>query len=69
MFKTMMASEPIGEPTAAVQLAVSEGLFSVLLGDTTLGGMTQALTADADTVEHGSPSCLPVLQSQASSRG
>jgi hypothetical protein len=35
-----------GEPTAAVQLAVSDGLFSVLLGDTTLGGMTQALTAD-----------------------
>jgi hypothetical protein len=34
-----------GEPTAAVQLAVSDGLFSVLLGDTTLGGMTQALTA------------------------
>ena len=34
------------EPAAAVQLAVSEGLFSVLLGDTTLGGMTQALTAD-----------------------
>jgi hypothetical protein len=33
------------EPTAAVQLAVSEGLFSVLLGDITLGGMTQALTA------------------------
>jgi hypothetical protein len=34
------------EPTAAVGLAVSEGLFSVLLGDTTLGGMKQALTAD-----------------------
>ena len=34
------------EPTAAVQLAVSEGLFGVLLGDTALGGMTQALTAD-----------------------
>jgi hypothetical protein len=33
------------EPTAAVQLAVSEGLFSVLLGDTDLGGM-QELTAD-----------------------
>ena len=33
-------------PTAAVQLAVNDGLFSVLLGDTTLGGMTQALTAD-----------------------
>ena len=35
-----------GEPTAAVGLAVSDGLFSVLLGDTTLSGMTQALTAD-----------------------
>ncbi len=34
------------EPTAAVTRTVSEGLFSVLLGDTTLGGMTQALTAD-----------------------
>ncbi len=34
-----------GEPTTAVQLAVSDGLFSVLLGDTTLGGMTQPLTA------------------------
>jgi hypothetical protein len=34
------------EPTAAVQLAVNGGLFSVLLGDTTLGGMTQALTAE-----------------------
>jgi hypothetical protein len=33
-------------PTAAVQLTVSEGLFSVLLGDTSLGGMTQPLTAD-----------------------
>jgi hypothetical protein len=32
-------------PTAAVQLAVSDGLFSVLLGDTALGGMTQALAA------------------------
>jgi len=35
-----------GEPTAAVGLVVSEGLFSVLLGDTTLAGMTQALAAD-----------------------
>ena len=33
-------------PTAAVQLTVSEGLFSVLLGDTELDGMTQALAAD-----------------------
>lgn len=34
------------EPATAVPLAVSEGLFSVLLGDTTLAGMTQALAAD-----------------------
>jgi hypothetical protein len=33
------------EPGGAVQLTVSDGLFSVLLGDTTLAGMTQALTA------------------------
>jgi hypothetical protein len=33
-------------PTAAVQLAVSDGLFSVLLGDTSLAGMAQPLTAD-----------------------
>ncbi len=35
-----------GEPTAEVGLSVNEGLFSVMLGDTALGGMTQALTAD-----------------------
>ncbi len=35
------------EPTAAVTLTVSGGLFSVLLGDTSLDGMTQPLTADA----------------------
>ncbi len=35
-----------GEPTTAVELAVSDGLFSILLGDTTLGGMTQPLAAD-----------------------
>jgi hypothetical protein len=29
-----------------VQLVVADGLFNVLLGDTTLGGMTQALGAD-----------------------
>jgi hypothetical protein len=34
------------EPTTAVQLTVSDGLFSVLLGDTTLSGMTQPLTSD-----------------------
>ncbi len=33
------------EPTNAVQLPVSNGLFTVLLGDTSLGGMTQQLTA------------------------
>jgi len=34
------------EPTNAVPLPVSNGLFTVLLGDTSLGGMTQQLTAD-----------------------
>jgi hypothetical protein len=33
------------EPTSAVQLAVNNGLFTVLLGDTTLAGMTQSLGA------------------------
>ena len=33
------------EPTTSVGLTVSEGLFSILLGDTTLTGMDQALTA------------------------
>jgi hypothetical protein len=35
-----------GAPSAAVQLAVSDGLFAILLGDTSVAGMTQALTAD-----------------------
>ena len=34
------------QPSAAVALTVSEGYFTVLLGDTTLSGMTRALTAD-----------------------
>jgi len=34
-----------GQPTKAVPLAVSNGLFNVLLGDTTLANMTQALSA------------------------
>ena len=34
------------EPTAAVPLSVSNGLFTVLLGDTSLEGMTRQLTAD-----------------------
>jgi hypothetical protein len=33
------------EPTDAVNLIVSQGLFNVLLGDTTLSGMTQPLSA------------------------
>lgn len=36
-----------GEPTAAVPLTVSNGLFTVLLGDTTLSGMTRPLSAAA----------------------
>ena len=34
-----------GEPSEAVQLDVSDGLFGVLLGDTTLSGMTRPLRA------------------------
>jgi len=34
------------EPSVSVQLTVTEGVFSVLLGDTNLSGMTQALNAD-----------------------
>jgi hypothetical protein len=37
------------QPNAAVTLTVSKGLFNVLLGDTTLGGMTQPLTSAAFT--------------------
>ena len=33
------------EPTAGVALSVNTGLFNVLLGDTTLAGMTQGLSA------------------------
>ena len=33
----------IGEPAAAVALAVSNGIFTVMLGDTTLSGMTETL--------------------------
>lgn len=36
-----------GEPTAAVPLTVNNGLFTVLLGDTTLSGMTRPLSAAA----------------------
>jgi len=35
-----------GEPLAGVPLDVQKGLFSVLLGDTSLAGMTQPLSAD-----------------------
>lgn len=35
----------VGQPTASVALSVSNGLFNVLLGDTTLGGTTQSLGA------------------------
>ncbi len=42
-----------GEPTASISLTVSEGLFSILLGDTSLTGMSVALDesvfADPDT--------------------
>ena len=37
---------PSGEPTNSVRLTVTNGLFNVLLGDTTLDGMSQSLTAE-----------------------
>jgi hypothetical protein len=47
-----------GEPTNAVSLNVSDGLFDVLLGDTSLGGgMTQALSP---SVFDGTDRCLRV---------
>lgn len=38
-----------GQPTASVNLPVVRGLYSVLLGDTTLGGMTLALPSSVFT--------------------
>jgi hypothetical protein len=35
-----------GQPASAVHLSVNNGLFTVLLGDTTLGGMTQPLSGE-----------------------
>jgi hypothetical protein len=36
-----------GEPAAALTVTVNGGLFTVMLGDTSLGGMTQPITKDA----------------------
>lgn len=36
-----------GEPAALVSLAVTGGLFDVMLGDTSLAGMTQAITQNS----------------------
>ena len=55
-----------GEPTNAVQLVVADGLFNVLLGDTTLPNMTQALGAD---VFSGTDRNLQVWFSQAGAAG
>jgi hypothetical protein len=40
-----------GEPVGGVPLAVREGLFSVLLGDTSLSGMTEAIDAPVFATE------------------
>jgi hypothetical protein len=40
-----------GEPTAAIPLPVSEGLFNVLLGDTSLSGMTEVIDASVFDTE------------------
>jgi hypothetical protein len=55
-----------GEPTNAVQLVVADGLFNVLLGDTTLPNMTQALGA---AVFNGTDRTLRVWFSQAGAAG
>ena len=36
-----------GEPSASLALAVNGGLFKVMLGDTSLAGMTQPITQNA----------------------
>ena len=38
-----------GEPSAAVSLALTNGLYSVLLGDTNVSGMSQPINPDAFT--------------------
>lgn len=38
-----------GEPSASIALTVDDGLFNVMLGDTSLAGMTQAITQNAFT--------------------
>jgi hypothetical protein len=43
--------QPSGEPIAAIPLPVSEGLFNVLLGDTSLSGMTVAIDASVFATE------------------
>jgi hypothetical protein len=53
-----------GEPGTAVPLAVSNGLFNVLLGDTSLGGMTQTIQ---DTVFSETNTYLRVWFSQDAS--
>jgi hypothetical protein len=55
-----------GEPTASVSLAVSEGLFNVLLGDTSLAGMTQAVD---ETVFASDTTYLRVWFSQTGAAG
>jgi hypothetical protein len=47
----------IGEPATAVSIEVDFGLFNVLLGDTTLGGMTQGIT---EAVFQNNPAYLRV---------
>ncbi len=60
------ASAGGGEPANAVQLVVADGLFNLLLGDTTLGGMTQALGA---AVFNGTDRTLRVWFSQTGAAG
>jgi hypothetical protein len=55
-----------GEPVVSLSLAVSEGLFNVLLGDTSLAGMTQAVD---ETVFASETTYLRVWFSQTGAAG
>jgi hypothetical protein len=57
---------PSGEPAASVTLAVTNSLFNVMLGDTTLAGMSQPING---TVFDNDPTYLRVWFSQTGTPG
>ena len=57
---------PSGEPSMSVSLTVNNGLFSLLLGDTSLAGMSQSI---GGTVFENDPTYLRVWFSQSGAPG